>query len=347
MTKNRHRSILFISLCSAFIVVFTVNKQDFWKSVDVPPPAIVTAKLTRLGSDLEKFSREKCPPNSIIENITYMVPMHSDCPTLFVVGAPKGGTTSMLEFVSMHPGFEGAALRKKGFAKGEIFYFTRHDMTWYQYKKHFPTGVVTGESTAWYLSTCEVPKRMFESCGRKAKVVMLLRNPVHRIVSHYVMNRMANKSMNISIDEFVSSELKRYNVKAIQPQMRIKNVPGDWSKQRCMPQLENTNVIYFGLYYVQLMNWLCNFPAENIMIMQSEEFYHYPTTVVSQVLQFIQLTSLSKENITISTAVYNKGNYDKFDTRISDKLLKELRNLYQPFNEALFELLSWENVDWN
>jgi len=50
--------------------------------------------------------------------------------------------------VSMHPGFEGAELRKKGFARGEIFYFTRHDMTWYQYKKHFPTGVVTGESTA-------------------------------------------------------------------------------------------------------------------------------------------------------------------------------------------------------
>ena len=54
--------------------------------------------------------------------------MHSDCPTLFVVGAPKGGTTSMLEFVSMHPGFEGAGLRKKGFARGEIFYFTRHDI---------------------------------------------------------------------------------------------------------------------------------------------------------------------------------------------------------------------------
>ena len=72
----------------------------------------------------------------------------------------------------MHPGFEGADLHKKGFGKGETLYFIRHDMTWNQYKKHFPTGVVTGESTGWYLSTCEVPKKMFESCGRKAKVVI-------------------------------------------------------------------------------------------------------------------------------------------------------------------------------
>ena len=177
---------------------------------------------------------------------------------------------------------------------------------------------------------------------------MLLWNPVHRIVSHYVMSRMIPMlHMKISIDEFVSSELEKYHVKATQPQLRIKDVPGDWSKQRCMPQLnKKINIIYFGLYYLQLMNWLCNFPAENIMITQSEEFYNNPTTVVSQVLHFINLTSLSEENITIGTTIYNKGNY-KFNTSISDKLLKELHTLYQPFNEALFELLSWNNVEWN
>ena len=139
----------FLFLCSVFIVVFTVSKQVFWKSVDVPPPAIVTAKSTRLGSDLEHFSREKCPPSSIIENITYMAPMHRTVlHCLLWVHLKEGPHPCWSLIVSMHPGFEGAELRKKGFARGEIFYFTRHDMTWYQYKKHFPTGVVTGESTA-------------------------------------------------------------------------------------------------------------------------------------------------------------------------------------------------------
>ena len=45
-------------------------------------------------------------------------------------------------------GFEGAELRKKGFARGKSF--ISQDMIWHgiNTKKHFPTGVVTGESTA-------------------------------------------------------------------------------------------------------------------------------------------------------------------------------------------------------
>ena len=62
-------------------------------------------------------------------------------------------------------------------------------MTSDQHKEHFPTGVVTGESSTWYMSECEVPN-MFRLCGRQAQVVMLLRNPVHRIISHYVMEKM-------------------------------------------------------------------------------------------------------------------------------------------------------------
>ena len=84
------------------------------------------------------------------------------------------------------------------------------------------------------------------------------------------------------------------------------------------------------------------------MVVNSEEFFLQPQRIVTQVLNFIGLSSLPKEyNTAVNTTVYNKGRYDKFDTRMSDKLLKQLHNLYKPFNEALFELLSWEDVDWS
>ena len=308
--------------------------------------------LTRYGNDIRHFDVEMCPPSSIILNLTKMTPLHSDCPTLFIVGTPKGGTTTLIELVSMHPNFEGAELQKRGFSKGELFYFTRppthfkSPMTWGQYIKHFPTGVVTGESTSWYLSGCEVPKKLFQACGRKAKVVMLFRNPVRRIISQYVMHRMTLRKKNASVDLFVSRQLTLYNQAA--NKLYIRNVAHDWNKQSCMPQLDAKNVIYFGLYYVHLMNWLCNFPAENIMVVNSEEFFLQPQRIVTQVLNFIGLNSLPKEyNTAVNTTVYNKGRYDKFDTRMSDKLLEQLHNLYKPFNEALFELLSWEDVDWS
>ena len=308
--------------------------------------------LTRYGNDIKHFDVAICPPSSIVLNLTKITPLHSDCPTLFIVGTPKGGTTTLIELVSIHPNFEGAELQKRGVGKGELFYFTRSPtrikapMTWDEYIKHFPTGVVTGESTSWYLSGCEVPKKLFQACGRKAKVVMLFRNPVRRIISQYVMHRMILRKKNFSVEDFVSRQLTLYNQAATNTY--ISNVTRDWSKQSCMPQLDARNAIHFGLYYVHLMNWLCNFPAENIMVVNSEEFFLQPQRIVTQVLNFIGLNSLSEENNTaIKTAVYNKGRYDKFDTRMSAELLKQLHNSYKPFNEALFELLSWEDVDWS
>ena len=130
-----------------------------------------TETLTRLGNDIRHFDAKKCPPGSIIWNASYMAPIHSDCPTLFIVGTPKGGTTSMLEFVSMHPDIEGAELRTGKFGgKGELNFFRRRGMTWDQYKKHFPTGVITGESSTWYSQSVKFLRGSFSSVVGKLKL---------------------------------------------------------------------------------------------------------------------------------------------------------------------------------
>ena len=78
-----------------------------------------------------------------------------------------------------------------------------------------------------------------------------------------------------------------------------------------------------GLYYPQVMNWLCNFPAENIMIIQSEEFSFKSCN--TGVIHFIGLNSLPEENYNaMSSTAYNKGNYDKYGAKMSDKQLKKL-----------------------
>ena len=204
-----------------------------------------TETLTRVGNDIRHFDANKCPPGSIIWNTSYMVSIHSDCPTLFIVGTPKGGTTSMLEYVSMYPDFEGAKLRTDKFGgKGELNFFENVvAMTWDQHKKHFPTGVVTGESSTWYMSECEVPK-MFRLCGRQAKVVMLLRNPVHRIISHYVMEKMWGRYKSFSIDDYVSLHLNKY-MHCNSHTTTISYQKCEWNKQCCMPR--NTNLDYTTL----------------------------------------------------------------------------------------------------
>ena len=84
-----------LSFTPVFIVMLIVSKQVFWKSVDVSTlqPATRTATFTRLGRDL-KF-QGKCPPNSIIENITYITPMHSDLATAGVMLMSMGAWDSV------------------------------------------------------------------------------------------------------------------------------------------------------------------------------------------------------------------------------------------------------------
>ena len=150
MTKNCHRSMFFISLCSVFIVVFTVNKQVFWKSVDVPPPAIVTAKSTRLGSDLEQFSREKCPPNSIIKNIIYMAPtcIRTVLHCLLWVHL-KEGPHLCWSLCQCIPALKVLDCARKDLQEVKSFISQDTILTWYQYKKTLSNWwCYTGESTA-------------------------------------------------------------------------------------------------------------------------------------------------------------------------------------------------------
>ena len=57
--------------------------------------------LTRLGSSLN-FDPTTCPPESMVSatKLRNLEPRHHDCPTLFIVGARKGGTTSLYNYIS-------------------------------------------------------------------------------------------------------------------------------------------------------------------------------------------------------------------------------------------------------
>ena len=109
------------------------------------------------------------------------------------------------------------------------------------------------------------------------------------------------------------------------------------------------NCIYEGMYYVHLHNWLCNFPAENILILSTEEFQSNSQLIFSQVLKFVGLKSLEDGIInTITGMKYNYGGKveDEPDYRLLSSSDKEkLQKIYTPLNEKLFNLLKWHDVN--
>ena len=307
--------------------------------------------LTRLGSSLA-FDTTSCPKDSMLltSKLRNSKPQHNDCPTLFIVGARKGGTTSLYNYISKHPDFEGIFLNKRP-GIGETFYFASSrylKWSWEEYVELFPSReVMSGDASVGNLVQCQVPERIFTACGKQAKVVMLLRDPVVRFVSNVLFR-------HAKLSETTNKELEQiYSKKRFQSLMTDMDealVAKNWSSLLCLFS-QSANIVYEGLYYVHLLNWLCNFPPENILIVNSEEFFSEPSDILDQVIQFLRLKTLDwSEYDMITNQVYNKGKYEhksEAESLTSDDKEK-LLNVYGPFNEALLRLLDWplKVVNW-
>jgi hypothetical protein len=105
-------------------------------------------------------------------------------PNLLLIGAPKSGTTSLHEYLALHP--EIAMSRRK-----ELKFFTRDDwrekVGWYE--AQFPDSArVRGESSPGYTMFPYLPsvaERAHELIP-DAKLIYLVRDPVDRALANYV-----------------------------------------------------------------------------------------------------------------------------------------------------------------
>ena len=310
--------------------------------------------MAKLGSDLEFDTTSQCPEGSYMRNRTqHSPPQHTDCPTLFLVGVRKGGTTSLYNYVSKHPDFHGVKLGvgdKEG--SGELHYFNKRKLgSWNSYRSKFAAAgnkSMTGEASVTYLPIGPVPKRLYTACGKQAKVVMLLRDPVKRMESDFLFNVRISGSeswkkrhISTTVKSGISTYVSKKNRKNLQ------GTPQEWS--RLVGLLDPYwNMIFDGIYYIHLLNWLCNFPAENILILNSEEFYEHPGKILDIVFQFLGLTRLDPGTYeSITSTVYNKGKYEvPAYQRLNHTDIESMMEVFKPFNKALLELLQWDNHKW-
>ena len=83
-------------------------------------------------------------------------------------------------------------------------------------------------------------------------------------LGNYPSNKSASSVVNPQVDEFINALVKK--------KITLENIASSWEDFRCLFN-PTRNLIFEGLYYVHLMTWLCNFPPENILILNSEEFF--------------------------------------------------------------------------
>src|SRR5215213_1565056 len=150
-----------------------IDRKASKKEIDPPPERIETAHLRQL-------------------------------PNFIIIGAQRGGTTSLYRYLTEHPSI-GAAYRK------EVHFFDRHfdkGMAWYL--AHFPARgefPIVGEASPFYLFHPAVPGRIHAAVPQ-ARFIALLRNPIDRAYSQYHM-KSRHDLETLSFEDALAQEGER------------------------------------------------------------------------------------------------------------------------------------------
>lgn len=227
-----------------------------------------------------------------------------------IIGAQKGGTTSLHLYLTEHPQIISSMIKEIPFWTEQF----HRGLEWYF--SHFPPipkgySYLAGEATPINFNSPEIAKTIFQFFP-KVKLILLLRNPIDRAVSHYY-HWLSLKWELRSFEEAVQSELNTSN-------------------------LDNEGYLARGLYIKFLEQWLQVFPREQFLILSSEEFYANPDQKTGEVLQFLGLPE------------YHLLQYKKYNTRpypsISTETRSLLQNYYQPYNQQLEDFLGMK-FNWD
>ncbi|NOY24228.1 MAG: sulfotransferase domain-containing protein [Acidobacteria bacterium] len=205
-------------------------------------------------------------------------------PDFLIPGAARSGTTALYEHLRKHPDLfmpdEKEPMffsicnigKRKGWQVGKLVEdWTIPDFNEYlelfeKAKEHQKCG----ESSVWYLYDHDVViQNIRKFYGEKAadlKIIILLRNPVHRAWSHYVL-KCSRMKEPLSFEE------------AVQPNV---------IRQRMEKGLSYSyDYIGFGMYTEQIRAWRKAFP--NIRIWIHEEFFSNIPVFMEELAEFLEI----------------------------------------------------------
>lgn len=242
-------------------------------------------------------------------------------PTYLLVGAKRCGSTSLHRYLLEHPQVAPlfpAAQHKKG-----THWFDRHyDRSPAWYRSHFPLragGKVGGESSTYYFSHPHSPSRAAEHVP-DAKIIALLREPVGRAYSQY-RDEVKNGNESLSFAEALAAEPGRTALE----HERMRAEPGYHSFVH-----EHLAYREWGQYAEHLARWREFFPAEQMLVLRSEDMFARPPEVYRQVTDFLGLRPAG--------ARFEQHNATHGELP-DDPAVDELREHYVPHNAALSDLL--------
>jgi hypothetical protein len=191
-------------------------------------------------------------------------------PNFFIVGAAKAGTYSLYYYLNEIPGICMSKIK-------EPYYFSPHFIERYpgetvtakeEYLRLFENAsscIALGEASPSYLWDPDSPKLIHQAVPN-ARIIILLRDPIERAYSHYLMDTKfgAHEKKSSFYHDLMRSFKNQEKVSGI-----------------------SSLYVEFGMYYEQVKRYFDEFGRQQVKVIIYEEFIQHQEETVNDVLAFL------------------------------------------------------------
>jgi len=243
--------------------------------------------------------------------------MNKNLPNFFIVGAAKAGTTSLYNYLVEHSDVYMSPIKEPNYFSKDIrfedFRIDYKKTSYIDFNKYFSSlplkflhiayiekqkdyeklfegsenYKVRGEISNSYLFSKKAAEEIRNNIP-DAKILIVLRNPIERAYSHYLMDARGGYTG----DSFRTA------------------VEKDWNKKRKGWGISSV-YLELGMYATQVERFLIQFPKEQIQIMLFDDLKKDPLSFVKKVYSFLDI-DLSQIDQKIFSGTHNKSTMPKF-----------------------------------
>lgn len=254
-------------------------------------------------------------------------------PAFLIIGAQRAGTTSLYSYLTQHPDVVGALTKEihffdNGYQRGRSWYAAHFPpRRWVQLRRRGDGVAVTGEASPYYLFHPLAAERARQALPQ-AKLIVLLRDPVERAVSHY-HHEVAKGFETLPFEVALHREPER--------------LAGEHDRLVADPSYRSFAHQHFsylsrGVYVDQLRAWRAHFPEEQMLVLNSDEFFAEPAVHHRRVLAFLGLRPIAL------TAYKRHNTYRR--TQIAAEAHRRLVDFFEEPNRRLYRYLGTD-FGWN
>ena len=304
-------------------------------------------------------------------------------PAFLLVGAKKCGTTSLFQYLQQHPNI--VKPRKKellsfipqrfqhwahpgDFESKILVKAAREDM----YAHDYPSETIkrrnmaiTFEATPDYLLYSKFSAKAILCTAPWVKILVILRNPVDRVFSHYnflkdVSRKMPHLNISAPKDTFEAWILADMERLAKFGVIDFNSTADDffgsqserdaWAKYQKIPNAKmHDRPLARSMYAIQLEEWfdalrtIGRDPSSDVLIVREEDLKVDAVAVGNKIFKWLGLPPFE-----ISAA--RKGMVTTYSSTLKHETRQELEDFYYPYNQRLYKLLGkeWQGSwDWN